>query len=260
MSTIPHAATQPHRDYTGARMGMWLFLVTEMLLFAGMFLLYASYRAAYPEAFHAAAGELNTMMGTVNTIVLLTSSLTMALSIAAVHRANRKLAIMFLALTIILGIVFLANKYVEWGDKIGHGIYPDSSSLLERSYGEILFFGLYFTMTGLHGLHVLIGVVLLSVLLFWLPGMPSDRRTLRGHLLERLRGGRVTVAGGDGGAGWDGDVIDDTVREVEITVRYRPVERRMHRADFARLENAGLYWHLVDIVWIFLFPLFYLIT
>ena len=195
-----------HRDYTGSKIGMWLFLFTEMLLFGGMFLLYAVYRFKHPEEFHAAAQELDTTIGAVNTIVLLTSSLTMALSIAALQRGNKKLSLLLQALTILLGAAFLANKYVEWGTKIHHGIYPDSQTLLSRSKGVVLFYGLYFVMTGLHGLHVLIGIgVFLFMFVF-------------------------------------------TFRE------------SVSPANIIKLENSGLYWHLVDIVWVYLFPLFYLIT
>jgi cytochrome c oxidase subunit 3 len=107
---------------------------------------------------------------------------------------------------VLLGLLFLVNKYVEWSAKMGHGLYPNSPILLERSSGEILFFGLYYAMTGLHGLHVLVGVALLAVMCWLL------------------------------------------------------VRGRIKSTDFILLENSGLYWHLVDIIWIFLFPLFYLIT
>jgi cytochrome c oxidase subunit 3 len=130
----------------------------------------------------------------------------MATSISAVQKGRRRLSAFLVAATMFLGLLFLANKGVEWGAKIGHGIYPNSPTLLGRTRGEILFFGLYYVMTGLHGLHVLVGVAVLSVMLF---------------LLLKVR-------------------VDQT--------------------HFNALENSGLYWHLVDIVWIFLFPLFYLIT
>ncbi len=195
-----------HRDDTGAKIGMWLFLFTELLLFGGLFLLYAVYRYIHQEEFHHAAAELNLVMGTANTLILLTSSLTMVLSISSIERGNKKSSILCLVLTILLGAAFLINKYFEWSAKIHHGIFPDSPDLLTRSHGEILFYGLYFVMTGLHGLHVLIGIVVLSVML-------------------------VLVIRG-----------------------------RIGPSRFVALENSGLYWHLVDIIWIYLFPLFYLIT
>jgi cytochrome c oxidase subunit 3 len=203
MSTATHVK---HVDYTGAKIGMWLFLFTEVLLFGGMFLLYAVYRANNPADFHRAAQELDTLLGAANTVILLTSSLTMALSIAAIQRGKKGLSMGMLTATILLGLAFLVNKYFEWGAKFSHGIYPNSPTLQELSPGKALFYNLYYIMTGLHGLHVLAGVVVLAAMLFFL------------------------------------------AREA------------IHQGDFVRLENSGLYWHLVDIIWIFLFPLFYLIT
>lgn len=207
MSSTEHtAAAHVHRDDVGSRMGMWLFLFTELLLFGGMFLLYSVYRFQYPEAFHIAAKELNTIMGAFNTAILLTSSMTMALSIVAIQRDKKSLSTLMQIITIALALFFLVNKYFEWTAKFHHGIYPGSEELLSKSSGEILFFGLYYVMTGLHGLHVVVGMVLIAVMT------------------------RMT---------WKGTIAHD---------------------NYVRLENAGLYWHLVDIIWIFLFPLFYLIT
>jgi cytochrome c oxidase subunit 3 len=195
-----------HRDDIGARMGMWLFLFTELLLFGGLFFLYAVYRYMNAEAFHIAAKELNTLIGCFNTAILLTSSLTMALSITALQKDNKSLSIFFQVITIIFALAFLVNKYFEWSTKFHHGIYPGSDILLAKESGEILFFGLYYVMTGLHGLHVIIGAVLIAVM---------TRLTIKGVITKD---------------------------------------------SFVKLEAAGLYWHLVDIIWIFLFPLFYLIT
>ena len=195
-----------HSDYTGSKMGMWFFLFTEMILFGGLFLLYSVYRTQNPDSFHAAARELDLILGTANTFILITSSLTMALSLSALQNGNRRASLFFLGMTVLLGGIFLVNKYVEWGTKIHHGIYPNAPSLLSRGHGEILFFGLYYVMTGLHGLHVLAGIVLLSFMF-----VPVVRGT-------------------------------------------------MSSANCGRLENSGLYWHLVDMVWIYLFPMFYLIT
>ncbi len=197
---------QTHKDYTGSKLGMWLFLLSEILLFGGLFILYSIYRFKHPVDFHLAAGELNRILGTFNTIILLTSSLTMALSISLIQKGNRKFCLLFLMVTVFLGFLFLANKYFEWAAKVQHDIYPNSSRLLGRNKGEVLFYGLYYAMTGLHGLHVLVGMLLLSI-------------------------------------GW-------------VFV----VKEKIHRGDFVLLENSGLYWHLVDIIWIFIFPLFYLIT
>ena len=206
MSSQEHSVVHIHRDDIGARMGMWLFLFTELLLFGGMFFLYSVYRFVNQEQFHIAAKELNTLVGTFNTIILLTSSLTMALSIAAIQRNNKSLSIFFQAITILLAFGFLINKYFEWSIKFHHGIFPGSEILINKPKGEILFFGLYYVMTGLHGLHVVIGIILIGI-------------------MTRL-----------------------TMKNV-IT-----------KDSYVKLESAGLYWHLVDIIWIFLFPLFYLIT
>jgi len=197
---------ETHQDDTGSKIGMWLFLLSEILLFGGLFLLYSSYRYKNPLDFHFAAWELNRVLGTINTLILITSSLCMALSIFFIQKGNRRWSILLLVATIFLGVLFLTVKYVEWITKIEHGLYPDSPRLLERSKGEILFFGLYYSMTGLHGLHVLVGLFILSVMFVLM---------LKGKINENR---------------------------------------------FVPLENSGLYWHLVDIIWIFLFPLFYLIT
>jgi cytochrome c oxidase subunit 3 len=193
-----------HKDDVGARMGMWIFLFTELVLFGGLFLAYAAYRRMNPHAFHHASGELNVVLGVVNTVVLLTSSLTMALSVSAIRLGRKLHSIVFAGTTILLGGVFLVDKYFEWMAKIHHGIYPASPALMQREPGERLFFGLYYTMTGLHGLHVIAGISVLSVMLVLL------------------------------------------------------VKGRISQDAPIKLENAGLYWHLVDIVWIFLLPLFYL--
>lgn len=200
------AAAHMHRDDVGARMGMWLFLFTELILFGGMFILYSVYRYKYPADFHLAAKELNTIVGTFNTAILLTSSLTMALSITAIQRKQKTLSIFFQFITIVLALGFMVNKYFEWTAKFHHGIYPGSETLLGKPSGEIVFFGLYYVMTGLHGLHVIIGIVLIAVMMRF------------------------------------------TSKEILTSDSY------------VKLESAGLYWHLVDIIWIFLFPLFYLIT
>jgi len=194
-----------HSDKLGAKMGMWLFLFTEVLLFGGMFLAYAVYRYKYSNDFHLAAMELNTTIGTINTIILLTSSLTMALSIAFIQRSEKLLSILFVSSTILLAFIFLINKYFEWSAKIEHGIFPRSQELLDRPNGQILFFGLYYVMTGLHALHVIIGMIILSFMLIFL------------------------------------------------------IKNKITSENYVKLENSGLYWHLVDLIWIFLFPLFYLI-
>ena len=260
MSVTTGLAVGHHRDYTGAKIGMWVFLFTELMLFGGMFIVYAVYRTTYVEDFHYAAQELDTLIGTLNTMILLTSSLTMALSIAAMQRARRVTAIALLMLTIAFGIWFMANKYFEWGAKFEHGIYPNSEFLLQHAKGEILFFGLYFTMTGLHGLHVLIGIALLSVVAVKTAGRPYDDVVFAGQGTGGVTGAALTLVDRTGRRIWESEPIDESVERVAVRVTYRPVPRRIRSEDLALLENSGLYWHLVDIIWIFLFPLFYLIT
>lgn len=200
-----HATGHVHRDDEASKMGMWLFLLTELLLFGGMFLLYAGYRFLYSDGFKAAALEMNTFIGAINTIILLTSSLSIALSIAALQKEQKKLCISLLLFTLFCGLAFLVNKYFEWSHEINNGIYPKGPALENMSEGEVLYFGLYYTMTGLHGLHVIVGMIFIGVILAFV------------------------------------------------------VKGKITSTNFAKLENAGLYWHLVDIIWIFLFPLFYLI-
>ncbi|MBT3383052.1 MAG: cytochrome c oxidase subunit 3 family protein [Prolixibacteraceae bacterium] len=196
-----------HYDAEASKIGMWLFIFTELLLFGGLFLIYSVYRFKNPEAFHLAAEELNTSIGALNTVLLLISSMTIAMSTTTLLLKKKGATLGLLAITIIIGIVFLVNKYFEWGVKFDHGIWPGSEHLLnDFSQGEILFFGLYFVMTGLHALHIIIGLAIIVAAII------------------RIRKGTV------------------------------------HENRAALLENAGLYWHLVDLIWIFLFPLFYLIT
>ena len=193
-------------DEHGKKMGMWFFLYTEILFFGGMFLLYSIYRYRFAFDFHAAAAEEHLLLGTMNTVILLTSSLTIALSISAIKRGGKTRSLLLQLATILLGTAFLVIKYFEWTAKIDLGLYPNSPALLKLSHGEIIFFGLYYAMTGLHGLHVFVGIAVISFMLWF---------TKHGTINE---------------------------------------------SNTARLENTGLYWHFVDIVWIYLFPLFYLIT
>jgi cytochrome c oxidase subunit III len=193
------------KDYFGAKLGMWLFLFTEVILFGGLFLLYAVYLRRYPHEFAAAGKQLNWMLGTVNTVILLTSSLFVAMAVTAVQNGEARRAIGLIGGTILCAAGFIAVKYVEWSAKFAHGIYPGSEHLQTGAPGESVFFGLYFMTTGLHGLHVLIGGALLT----W--------------LAAKVKSGAVTAANG------------------------------------ILLENGALYWHLVDLIWIFIFPLYYLI-
>ncbi len=193
-------------DYEGKKIGMWMFLFTELLFFGGMFLLYSVFRYRFALDFHNAAKDENIVLGSLNTFILLTSSCTIALAIAALRKGKGGLSSSLQLATIALGTAFLVIKYIEWTAKIRLGLYPNSPVLLQKSPGEILFFGLYYVMTGIHGLHVLIGIGAIAFMVVF-------------------------------------------TRRKKIT-RQNPI----------RLENTGLYWHFVDIIWIYLFPLFYLIT
>lgn len=195
-----------HRDDVGARLGMWIFIFSEMLLFAGLFIVYAVYRYMYPTEFHEASLELNAFMGTVNTIILLVSSMTIAMSITAIQYNDKKKSLLFIALTLFLAFVFLVNKYFEWGHKFEIGLYLGSNLIPKLDNGHSLFFGLYYFMTGLHAVHILVGMVLIGVCFYQ---VKKDQVTQESHTL---------------------------------------------------LVNGALYWHLVDLIWIFLFPLLYLLS
>lgn len=194
-----------NRDAEASKMGMWLFLFTELLLFGGLFIVYMVYRSLNPEAFLLASFELDVWMGTFNTVVLLVSSMVIAMSITAIQKGNSKLSIQLLILTVVLAIVFLIVKYFEWSAKIHHGLFPGQAVYESLPPGESLFFFLYFFMTGLHALHIIIGGVIIGFAIY---------RTKKGLI---------------------------------------------NKDNYSLTENSGLYWHLVDLIWIYLFPLFYLI-
>lgn len=248
-----------HKDYTGAKMGMWLFLFTEILLFGGVFLIYAVYRKAHPHDFAEAAKHLNVMMGSLNTAVLLTSSLTMALSIACMHRGKKTLSLAYLGVTILCAAIFMVVKYFEWSAKIEHHIYPGSADLmLHYTEGERLFFGLYYCMTGLHALHVIIGASVLVVMFFVIAGRPNEKHHWDVLGKDDLNGCRIAIVDKDGQEKWSSE-IDNTVKRINLAMKYYPDKKRVKYEDYVGLENAGLYWHLVDVIWIFLFPLMYLV-
>lgn len=259
METSNEFVMEKHFDPVGARVGMWIFLFTELLLFGAMFLLYAAYLDKYPDEFHYAAGHLNQFVGAMNTLILLTSSLTMALAIATLQRHRKKTAVFFLIVTILLAIGFLINKYFEWGAKIHHGLYPGSEVLATHPKGEIIFYGLYYTMTGLHGLHVIIGMTIMGFMLWFILKKKHIAVSLPVGVLEKMAGQRLKMQSEDGREIWSSDKIDDHITEIDVVVRGdTPVDVQL--SNITKLENAGLYWHLVDIIWIFLFPLFYLIS
>lgn len=198
--------TEEHYDPVGARLGMWVFLCTEILLFGGLFIVYSVMRHNYAASFHGAAEHLDVIVGAINTIVLLVSSAAVAMSITAIQKNNVKFALQLVGITILCALIFMVNKYFEWGGKIHHGIYPGSDLMLELDRGYILFYSLYYFMTGLHALHILVGLTLLIIVYF------------------KIKSGKINAQ------------------------------------KFVFLENSALYWHLVDLIWIFLFPLLYLIT
>ena len=204
-----HTFTLPNSghnfDARASKLGMWLFLYTELLLFGGLFLVYMVYRYLNQEAFLVASYELNVWMGSINTVILLTSSMTVAMSITALQKGDKKLAVILLWLTIAAALGFLVIKYFEWGAKFGHGLFPGMGHYDALPVGERLYFYLYFFMTGLHALHVIIGGVFIMV------------------VIKKIGNGSV------------------------------------NQERYSLLENSGLYWHLVDLIWIYLFPLFYLI-
>jgi len=207
--TMNHAFVLPNSghkfDAKASKMGMWLFLYTELLLFGGLFIVYMAYRYLNQNAFLLASFELNVWMGTINTIVLLTSSLTIAMSITALQKGDTRLSIILAFSTILAALVFLVIKYFEWGAKFEHGLFPGMDHYNSLPYGERLYFYLYFFMTGLHALHVIVGGIFIGV------------------VIRLIRKGRI------------------------------------NKNRISLLENSGLYWHLVDVIWIYLFPLFYLI-
>ena len=195
------------RQHATAQLGMWVFLGSESLLFAGLFALYAAYRFAYPAEFHAASAHANLLIGTINTYILLTSSLTMALAIHATRQGNRRRTVALLAVTIAFGLAFDVLKLVEYAGHLGEGLAPGAYYSFGElpAHGVVLYVTLYYLLTGLHALHVTGGICVL----IW--------------LAVRARRGDFTP--------------------------------ESHIA----LELGGLYWHLVDLVWIFLWPLLYLI-
>lgn len=193
------------RNPAASKLGMWLFLFTELLLFGGLFIVYMVYRALNPDAFLIASYELNIAMGTINTVVLLTSSLTIAMSISALQKGKKGLALYLMLATIAFSLIFMVIKFFEWNAKIHHGLFPGMEQYQALPHGESLFFFLYFFMTGLHALHVIIGAIFIGIVVVKVG-------------TDEVTGDKVTL-----------------------------------------LENSGLYWHLVDIIWIYLFPLFYLI-
>lgn len=204
-----HHFESAEQEFQTSKFGMWLFLVTEVMLFGGLFVAYTIFRSLYPDMYHEAHHHLDKVMGGVNTIVLICSSLTMAMAVGMAQRNQPKKSAWLLAATIAFAATFLVVKYFEYSHKFHDGLLP--GAYFDAAKNGIthpkadLFFSLYFLMTGLHGLHVVIGMGLITWVL---------KRTTRREFSEHY---------------------------------YTPV------------ELVGLYWHLVDLIWIYLFPLLYLI-
>jgi len=204
---LAHHFSSLSRQNEAMRLGMWLFLATEILLFAGLFTGYAVYRFQFPEAFAECSRHLELTLGTVNTLVLITSSLTVALAIHYARNNRRQAAAVCLVITILFAFAFLGIKAVEYTAHFHERSLPGKYYAFEevKIPGAAMFFSLYFLMTGLHGLHVIAGMVVLGFIL---------RHTLQNRYSSRY---------------------------------------------YTGLELGGMYWHLVDMVWIFLYPLLYLI-
>ncbi len=216
---VTHHPRQQHHFYSmeqqfeASILGMWVFLVTEVMFFGGLFFAYLVYRWMYPEAWVAGSQELITSLGAANTVVLICSSLTMVLAVRAAQVGSRKGQVAFLALTIVFGTAFLVVKYFEYSAKFEHHLVPgphfSTAAMVTPNVnpagGIQIFFALYFIMTGIHALHMVIGIGLMLYILV------------------------------------------NAARGAYTPDYYSPV------------EVSGLYWHFVDIVWIFLFPLLYLL-
>lgn len=209
MSETPHALAHHFDDLKqqqeSATLGMWTFLITEVLFFGGLFAGYAQYRIRYPEAYAAASHHLDITLGAINTAVLIASSLTIALAVRGAQTGRRKATAGLLMSTVVLGLVFLGIKAVEYGHKFHEHLVPGRTFSFDGPRESQLFFSFYFAMTGMHALHMIIGVVLVTIIAYF---------------------------------AWRGKYSPEYYSPVEVT---------------------GLYWHFVDIVWIFLFPMLYLI-
>jgi cytochrome c oxidase subunit 3 len=215
-SPLQHHFADMEQQRNASQLGMWLFLGTEIMFFGGMFLAYLVYRLNYYNEFAAGSRSLDIWLGTINTIVLICSSLTVAMGVRAAQLGKRKSLVVLLLLTLVFGVAFLGIKGVEWYQKYEEHHIPGNSfdvSDIIHAYPQLhidpahsqIYFSLYFAMTGLHALHMIIGLGIFIFLTYY---------------------------------AWKG--------------RYTP-------EYYTPIEIGGLYWHFVDIVWIYLFPLLYLI-
>lgn len=209
-----HHFTTMEQQFDTVKIGMWLFLATEVLLFGGLFVGFGMMQARFPEYFKEAHEHLQRPLGALNTIVLLFSSWTMVMGVLSARTNQRKKLVVFLILTIICAFIFLGVKYFEYSHKFEEGLLPghyyshhgDKIPVVNGANGYATFFSFYFMMTGLHGIHIVVGIALL----IWIA----------------IRGNRG-----------------------EFNSQY-----------YTPVDLVGLYWHLVDLIWIYLFPLYYLIT
>ncbi len=204
---VAHHFEDLEQQHESATIGMWAFLITEIMFFGGLFVTYIVYRSKYPEAWANGSSELNVILGAVNTTVLIGSSLTMALAVRSAAQGKNGRVAGFTFLTMLLGFVFLGVKFFEYKAKWEHHLIPGPHFMFDGARGghEDLFFSLYFAMTGLHAFHMIVGAGLLT----WV-------------IVMALRN--------------------------KFSADHHPL-----------VEMIGLYWHFVDIVWIFLFPLLYLL-
>ncbi|MAE72587.1 MAG: cytochrome C oxidase subunit III [Bdellovibrionaceae bacterium] len=204
-----HHFNSAEHEFDASMLGIWLFLCTEILMFGGLFVAFFIYHAKYPEVFAAGAATLDWKLGALNTIILLISSYTMAMGIHSCQTNKGKKAFNYLAVTFVCGLGFMVIKAIEYSGKIGHGFLPGKffhpHDATFEAANQALYYSFYFMMTGLHGLHVIIGMGLIA----WVA-----IRAKRGDFSSKF---------------------------------YTPV------------EGVGLFWHLVDLVWIYLFPLLYLV-
>lgn len=209
---MPDAELALHEQYEemsqqkeAATLGMWAFLATEVLFFGAMFMTYITYRRAYPQAFAEASHHTIVLFGTVNTAILLTSSLMVALAVHAARLDKIKWVFRFLAIAVFLGLCFLAVKGLEYHEDLNEHLWPGPHFRADLPPESQIFWVLYWIMTGVHAVHVTVGVVLLSI------------------------------------------------------IAWMTSRRKFSAAYHTPVEISGLYWHFVDIVWIFLYPLLYLI-
>ena len=203
---VAHHFDTAHQEFETAQIGMWVFLAQELLFFSGLFVAYAVFRTLYPEMFLEASHHLSWKMGALNTVFLITSSFTMVMGVRSAQLSKIKQCIQYLVATFVLAGAFMVVKFFEYQEKFHHGFLPSNFFTGEGFHDTLhIFFGIYFVLTGLHGLHVVIGMGLIA----W--------------LIIRARRGEF------------------------------------HAQYFTPVEMVGLYWHLVDLVWIFLFPLLYLV-